>query len=402
MLLFIGEGGLYAELIKNRAMTPKRPTMDGYDLVKSEQAQGHIYISRDNPLNDKIPISLRLNIEKLDAMETIGVSNEGFWGIPIRPDYTSYRASFYAKADADFPGPIDVSIVSNDGKTVFASGSVSGITTEFTKYEVTLTPPTDLIQVPTNDNKFLISVQGPVAANTSLFFQIVSLFPPTYKNRPNGLRMDLAQKLEDMKPSFFRFPGGNFLEGNTIEERFIWEETLGDVSERPGHMGCWGYYSTDGLGLLEYLELSEDLNTEIVLGVFAGYALNGDSVPPEEMGPFIESALNEIEYVIGNTSTVWGAKRAADGHPAPFPLTYVEIENEDFFSSDYNVRYPLFYDAITARYPELVIIATQDLSVRPIPVRDDHFYPALGWFPDNHALYDTTPRDGSKVCKYLI
>jgi alpha-N-arabinofuranosidase len=115
------------------------------------------------------------------------------------------------------------------------------------------------------------------------------------------------------------------------------------------------------------------------------------------MGPYVESALNEIEYIIGNTSTTCGARRAADGHPAPFPLKYVEIGNEDWFSDDYEIRYPIFYDAISARYPELVLIATDYVESRPVPMRDDHFYPGFGWFPDNHRLYDDAPRNGSQI-----
>jgi hypothetical protein len=294
-----------------------------------------------------------------------------------------------------------VSIESTDGSIVYASAPIPAITNNFQKYELTLQPSADLIRTPSLDNVFVISTAGPVAANSSIFFNVISLFPPTFNNRPNGMRIDLAQKLADAKPSFFRFPGGNFLEGNTIDERFIWEETIGDISLRPGHMGCWGYYSTDGLGLLEYLELAEDLNADIILGVFAGYALNHDSVPPEEMGPFVDSALNEIEYLIGNSSTPWGARRAQDGHPSPFNLTFVEIGNEDWFSDDYEIRYPIFYDAITQRYPELRIIATQQVKSRPVPIIDDHYYPGFGWFPDNHDLYDNAPRNGSQICTLI-
>ncbi|ODN05670.1 Alpha-L-arabinofuranosidase A [Orchesella cincta] len=395
-----GDGGLYAELIKNRALSPKRhgSNLDGYAVVKSEGVDGRIYVSRENPLNSVLDTSLRVNVDSnVAAGQRIGVSNNGYWGIPTRPDYTSYKASFYAKAVGGFTGPLTVQIESTNGSVVYATAQVPSITEEFQKYEVTLTPTPALIQTPSLDNVFTITANGPLTTNVSIFFNVISLFPPTFKNRPNGLRTDLAQKLADAKPSFFRFPGGNFLEGATIEERFAWEDTIGDIAQRPGHMGPWGYYSTDGLGLLEYLEFAEDLNAEIVLGVFTGYALNGESVPPEEMGPYIDSVLNEIEYIIGNTSTTWGARRAADGHPEPFNLTYVEIGNEDWISNDYHLRYAIFYDSILARYPQMEIIATQVVDSRPIPVIDDHFYPGFGWFPDNHRYYDNAPRNGSKI-----
>ncbi|ODN05671.1 putative alpha-L-arabinofuranosidase A [Orchesella cincta] len=364
-----GDGGLYAELIKNRALSPKRHGMnlDGYAVVKSEGVDGRIYLSTDHPLNSVLTTSLRLNVDNaVAAGQRIGVSNTGYWGIPTRPDYTVYNASFYAKA-VGFTGPLTVQIESKDGSIVYATAQVPQITEEFQRYEVTLTPTPALIQNPSIDNIFTITANGPLSADTSIFFNVISLFPPTFKNRPNGLRTDLAQKLADAKPSFFRFPGGNFLEGNTIEERFIWEETIGDIAQRPGHMGCWG--------LLH----------------------RWDSIAPEEMQPYIDSALNEIEYIIGNTSTTWGARRAADGHPEPFPLTYVEIGNEDFVSDDYDIRYPQFYDAIRARYPNLQIIATDYVNTRPVPIRDDHFYPGYGWFPNNHRLYDEAPRNGSKI-----
>jgi len=394
-----GDGGLYAELIKNRALSPKRQgnNLEGYSIVKSDGVDGRIYLSRDHPLNDVLKTSLRLNAyNHVSTNQRIGVANEGYYGIPIRPDYNVYKASFYAKAEGSFRGPLTVSIESKDGSVVYASGQVARITDQFQKYEVTLTPNPDLIRTPSLDNLFTITASG-VPNGTSLFFNVISLFPPTFKNRENGLRIDLAQKLVDAKPTFFRFPGGNFLEGDVLEQRFIWEETIGDVARRPGHMGTWGYYSTDGLGLMEYLLLAEDLNAEIILCVFAGYVLNGDVVPPQEMGPYIESALNEIEYLIGDTNTTWGARRAADGHPEPFPLTYVEVGNEDWSHTDYHLRYPLFYDAILAKYPHLQIIATLDVNTRPIPIRDDHFYPDFGWFPDNHRLYDNAPRNGSKI-----
>jgi len=148
--------------------------------------------------------------------------------------------------------------------------------------------------------------------------------------------------------------------------------------------------------MLEYLELAEDLNATAILCVYSGLT-SGISYPPEEMGEFIESALNAIEYTIGDTSTTWGAVRAANGHPDPFPLPYVEIGNEDYFSNTYNERYPLFYDAIMARYPQITIIGADYADSRPMPVRDDHYYVALGGFPQRHHLYDDWPRNGSKV-----
>jgi alpha-N-arabinofuranosidase len=147
------------------------------------------------------------------------------------------------------------------------------------------------------------------------------------------------RKLAAMKPAFLRMPGGNYLEGNTINDRFEWKNTLGPIQQRASHQGPWGYRSDDGLGLLEFLEWCEDINMEPLLAVYAGYSLNGSFVHPgPDLVPYVQDALDEIQYVTGDTNTVWGAKRAADGHPAPFPLKYVEIGNEDFFDRSGSTR----------------------------------------------------------------
>jgi alpha-N-arabinofuranosidase len=160
---------------------------------------------------------------------------------------------------------------------------------------------------------------------------LVSLFPPTWNNRANGLRKDLMQMLVDLNPKFLRFPGGNYLEGNTIETRFEWKKTLGPIEDRHGHPCPWGYRSTDGMGLLEFLEWCVDMKAEPLLAVYAGYSLRGMHVEPgSDLEPYIQEALEEIEYVIGDTTTTWGARRARDGHAKPFKLTYIEIGNEDW------------------------------------------------------------------------
>ena len=177
------------------------------------------------------------------------------------------------------------------------------------------------------------------------------------------------RKMAALEPSFLRMPGGNYLEGNTIPERFQWKQTIGPIEQRPGHQGTWGYRSDDGLGLLEFLEWCEDLHMQPLLAVWAGYALNGTHVNPgADLAPYVQDALDEIQYVTGGTNTTWGAQRAADGHPAPFPLQYVEIGNEDFFdgSGSYDGRFAQFYDAIKAAYPNLKVIAT-DRIANPSP-----------------------------------
>lgn len=150
------------------------------------------------------------------------------------------------------------------------------------------------------------------------------------------------QLMAGLKPGFLRFPGGNYLEGNTIDQRFEWKNTIGPISQRRGHESPWGYRSDDGLGMLEFLEWCEDLNMQPLLAVYAGYSLNGTHVNPgPDLQPYVQDALDEIQYITGPITTPWGAQRAADGHPAPFPLTYVEVGNEDFFdgSGSYDQRW---------------------------------------------------------------
>ena len=208
------------------------------------------------------------------------------------------------------------------------------------------------------------------------------------------------QKLAAIKPAFLRMPGGNYLKGNTINERFKWKNTVGPIRQRSGHQGPWGYRSDDGLGLLEYLEWCEDLHMEPLLAVYAGYSLNGTHVNPgTDLAPYVQDVLDEIQYVTGSANTHWGARRVADGHPVPFPLKYVEIGNEDFFdkSGSYNARFTQFYDAIKAVYPNLKLIATTGVSSRTPDVIDEHFYQTPLTLKRDVHHYDSYSRTGPKI-----
>ena len=372
------EGGLYAELIRNRSFqdTGRNNPGDHYwTLVKDPAAAGSMSVDTAQPLNPAHPVSLKLDATGATAKQPVGVANEGYWGIPVKPN-TRYRASFYAKAAPGFTGPMVVRIESNDGSTVYASGEVSKISGEWKQYTVTLT--TGKSVAPSVTNRFVIAATKP----GTVWLTMVSLFPPTWNNRPNGLRPDIMQLLSDMKPATLRFPGGNYVEGKTVATRFDWKKTIGPVVERPGHRNdSWGYWSSDGMGLMEFLNWCEDLKMQPVLAVFAGLFLNGGGAQPIQAGPglepYVQDALDEIEYVTGDKSTKWGAQRAKDGHPAPFHLEYVEIGNEDNLSGggpSYDGRFTQFYDAIKAKYPNLQLIATTTVRSRKPDVRDDHAY----------------------------
>jgi alpha-N-arabinofuranosidase len=201
-------------------------------------------------------------------------------------------------------------------------------------------------------------------------------------------------------PNFLRFPGGNYLEGDHTYERYEWKTTIGPLVDRPTHPSPWRYHSSDGLGLLEFFEWCEDLHMQPLLAVYAGYSMDQEHIDSgPQLTPFVQDALDEIEYATGSTSTKWGAERAKDGHPEPFHLSYVEIGNEDWFdrSGSYEGRYAQFYKAIKAKYPDLQLIATMPVkSMRP-DVIDDHFYRRAAEFFDDTQHYDKTDRKGPKI-----
>jgi alpha-N-arabinofuranosidase len=369
---FSYEGGLYGELLRNRTFKASAQN----PMFWTNVGDTTLVLDTNQPLNAALNVSLKLDTSKATESAPVGIANDGFWGILVRPN-TTYHASLYARGDK-FSGPLTLSLESADRKTVFASAKISKISGQWKKYEATL--KTGNAQ-PSKENRLVIKTGKP----GTVWFQNVSLFPPTYNNRPNGTRPDIMQWLADMQPKFLRFPGGNYVEGNTIAERFNWSETVGDVSQRPGHRSPWGYWSTDGFGLLEFLEWCEDLRMEPVLAVYAGYSLRGQHVDPgTNLVPFVQEAVDEIEYVIGDSKTKWGAQRAKDGHPAPLKLTYVEIGNEDWFdrSGSYDGRFAQFYDAIKAKYPSLQIISTvgyehpeaQRVHSRVPDLVDEHYY----------------------------
>jgi alpha-N-arabinofuranosidase len=368
---FSYEGGIYGELIRNRTFKSNRRNPDFWSAVGGAT----ISVDTNQPLNNALNVSLRLDISHASKSSPVGIANAGYWGIPVRP-HTTYNTSFYAIGDK-FSGPLTVALESADGKTVFASATISKISGKWKKYAVDLVTADVGVS---KDNRLVISTTKPgnlFSKHGAVWFQNVSLFPPTYQGRPNGTRPDIMQLLAEMQPKFLRFPGGNYVEGNTIAERFNWKTTVGDVSQRPGHRSPWGYWSTDGFGLLEYLEWCEDLRMQPLLAVYAGYSLRQQHVEPgTNLDLFVHEALDEIEYVTGDAGTKWGAQRIKDGHPEPFPLRYVEIGNEDFFdrSHSYNGRFAQFYDAIKKNYPHLQVIATTPVTSRVPDLVDEHYY----------------------------
>jgi alpha-N-arabinofuranosidase len=397
------DGGLYAELIQNRAFLDSAENPVHWSAVQGGGAAATLTLDPERPLNASLPVSLKVNVTAASPAVPAGVANAGYWGIPVKPS-TTYQASLYAKAAPGFSGPLTVAIQSADGTRTYAKATIPQVTSDWKQYPVTLTTPANA--APTTQARFALLIEHP----GTLWLDLVSLFPPTWKDRPNGLRQDLMQMLVDLKPAFLRFPGGNYLEGDTIAKRFDWKKTLGPLTKRGGHPGPWGYRSADGMGMIEFLQWCEDMGAEPVLAVYAGYSLQGEHVTAGPgLEPYVQDALDEIEYVTGPVSSKWGAERARDGHPAPFPLKYVEIGNEDFFdgSGSYDGRFTQIRNAIKAKYPQIECISTMGLdqpanrrvhSSKPDAI-DEHYYRSADEFlrmaSDRH--YEKYDRNGPKI-----
>ncbi len=400
-----GDGGIYAELVRNRDLKENATSPVYWSAVQNNGAAASIALDSSQPLNTANPVALKLSVSSLPSGSQAGIANDGYFGVPVTAG-TTYHLSFFAKAGTGFTGPLTASLESSSGR-VWASTTIPSITSDWAQYKGTLTTPRGI--PPSLDNRLVITTSNPANAGSEAWFTFVSLFPPTYDNTPNGLRIDLMQKLAALHPGYLRVPGGNYLEGDTLSTYFNWKTTIGPVQDRPGHFdSAWGYWSQDGMGLLEYLEMAQELGAQPILAVFAGYTLNGTVVPQNQLQPYVQDALDEIQYAIGPTTSKFGAMRAADGHPAPFDLNYVEVGNEDFFDSSgsYNAyRFPMFYDAIKAAYPQLKIIATTSVTSRTPDVIDDHYYSDN---PDvlaaDSSAYDNTSPSGPKhiVGEYAV
>jgi alpha-N-arabinofuranosidase len=385
------DGGLYAELVRDRAIGGGWGSLFHWSMVARGNSRVDLFADETTGPGPALPRSLKVSVAAATDAAPAGVENDGYWGIAVRP-HAVYSGSFYAKTDSAGV-PVTVSLQNDETGVVAATATVTGLTGDWKQYTYTLR--TGDIPV-TRNNHLILTIPRPA----TVWFNLISLFPPAYHDRIHGNRIDIMEKLAAMHPKFLRLPGGNYLEGNHIAERFDWKRTIGPWVDRPTHPRPWSYRSSDGMGLLEFLEWCEDLKIEPVLAVYAGYSLEQEHVDPgPALEPYVQDALDEIEYVTGNADTRWGAERVKDGHAAPFPLHYVEVGNEDQFdrSKSYDGRFAQFFHAIKNRYPSLQIIATAPVNaVRP-DVLDEHFYMAAEKsFAEAHH-YDSADRNGPKI-----
>lgn len=381
-----GDGGLYAELIQNRSFEDAKEPV-AWTLVKGEGGDGQMSLDKSVPLNDRNPTALQ--VENLSATGSVGAANSGFNGIAVRERKTC-RLSVYARCSEGWSGELTACLENADGSKTYAESPITGVSSVWKMFSTELQPTTTDPAA-----RFVLRVKG----QGKVWLDMVSLFPKdTFKGRPNGLRADLAHMLADLKPAFVRFPGGCYVEGNKIANAFRWKDSIGDIARRPGHWNLWGYRSTDGLGYHEYLQMCEDLGAEPLYVINCGMA-HEDFVPMDKMGPWVQDALDAIEYANGGTDTQWGKLRAEAGHPAPFNMKYMEIGNENG-GPRYHERYALFYDAIKAKYPKMNLVVNDwqgKPDNRPIEILDEHYYNNPRFFLNQADRYDKYDRKAYKV-----
>lgn len=385
-----GDGGLYAELVRNRSFEDASAP-DGWTTV-ARGARADIALDESRPLNAGNRRALRLEIASDGAGNgagRAGIANEGYWGMAVRAGEL-YDLSLHARRDDRFSGALDVSLESADGR-VLAQSRITGLSPEWKRHAVSL-------RATASDPKARLVITSSSPGTVGL--DVVSLFPRrTWKGRANGLRFDLAEKIATMKPAFIRFPGGCFVEGNFLQNAFRWKTTIGDITLRPGHLNDnWGYRSTDGLGFHEYLQMCEDMNAEPLFVINCGMA-HRDIVPLNELDPWVQDALDAVEYANGPITSKWGALRARNGHPAPFGLKLIQVGNENGGPA-YDERYARFYDALKSRYPGIRLIANLwggTPKSRPIDILDEHYYNSPQFFVANARRYDTYDRKGPKI-----
>ncbi|HEX6181426.1 MAG TPA: alpha-L-arabinofuranosidase C-terminal domain-containing protein [Chitinophagaceae bacterium] len=403
---FGADGGLYAEMVKNRSFEFPMPMMGWKEIKKG--GTGKILIVN---LGEKKPQNPRFANIKVGADNNYGITNEGFRGMGIKAE--PYVFSVWArKQEGDVS--INIELVSSSGKKL-AGGTLSGFTNEWKRYDVAFTATDTAFKGALN---ILFSGKGMIDIDQ------VSLFPKnTWKNRPGGLRADLVQLLADMKPGFVRFPGGCIVEGRDLNNRYQWKETVAAVDDRKLMINRWNtefrhkltpdYFQTFGLGFYEYFLLSEDIGAEPLPILNCGMACQyntGEVVAMNELDSYVQDALDLIEFANGDSTTKWGRHRAQLGHPQPFNLKYIGIGNEQW-DEQYVERFAAFEKVLKKQYPDIKLVAAagpsadgprfeyawKEFRKMNVDLMDEHYYQEPGWFLKNAHRYDNYDRKGPKV-----
>ncbi len=404
------DGGLYAELVKNRSFEFPDPLM-GWTTVRQAGASGTVEVRDADPFNQANPHYLRVNAA--DASAGFGISNEGFRGMGIRHG-ADYRFSAQVREVAGSALNLRLELIGSDGRTL-AHGVLGGLGRSWQRR-------TAMLHASATDAKAHLNVL--IEGQGTVDLDMVSLFPKdTWKNRPNGLRADLVQMLADLKPGFLRFPGGCIVEGRRLPLRYQWKKTIGPPADRELNINRWNdefkhrptpdYYQSFGLGFFEFFQLCEDVGAEPLPILNCGMACqfnSGEVVPLDQLGPYIQDALDLIEFANGPATTQWGARRAAMGHLQPFHLKLLGVGNEQW-GLQYFERYALFAKALKAQHPEIKLVsaagpapggdqfdlAWSRLRELKADIVDEHCYDLPAWFLDSTTRYDHYERSGPKV-----
>jgi len=417
---YSADGGLYAELLQNRSFeygpTDKREwhPLSYWDYITPGHGYGKISIETGKPVHVNNPHYVVLTAEHIGE-GGVGIKNRGFDGIVVKSGDT-YNFSMFAKQlTTKTPINVMVSLQTPKGKVISQGQLQLSNTGSWKKYTLKLIPTENC------DTASLV-----VLAKTpgKLALDVISLFPEkTFKNRPNGMRADLAQMLADIKPKFIRFPGGCLTHGDGIGNMYHWKNTIGPIEQRVEQKNIWKYHQSAGLGYYEYFQFCEDIGAQPlpILPAAVSCQNSGDTwsiggtgqqaIPLGEMNAYIQDVLDLIEWANGPATSKWGMLRAKAGHPAPFNLKYVGIGNEDKMTADFSLRFKMIFSAIKAKHPEITVIGSagpfpngEDFdkgwaiaNQLRIPIVDEHYYQQPEWFISNQDRYDKYSRNGSAV-----
>lgn len=413
-LSYAADGGLYAELIRNRDFEFNGSDHQGWDSMTGWESKGNgkPEIMTLNPLHANNPHYISITSED----GSLSLSNNGFDGIPLTRD-DKYNLSFYARSPK---GNTLMLTLEDANGNKYAKATVKVKSDKWRFYSVDLKPSVSC-------NSAVLRI---TPGKGSVDLDMVSLFPAkTFKNRRNGLRKDLAETIQALNPRFVRFPGGCVAHGDGVDNIYDWKGSIGQLYERKPLRNIWNYHQTRGLGYYEYFQFCEDIGAEPLPVVAAGVPCQNSAspshhsvdkvtslgqqngVPMEEMDSYIQDILDLIEYANGDIKTKWGRRRAMAGHPKPFNLKYIGIGNEDMITEVFESRFRMIYDAVREKYPDITVIGTvgpfyegtdyergwELADQLQIPIVDEHYYVDPGWLVNNRDFYDKYRRGGTKV-----
>ena len=362
-----------------------------WSLTQLEGEGASMKLTTEYPLNSATPTALKVT---LPAEGRVAIGNTGFWGMNIE-EGKDYYLRLYTSNGKRFDGKAVIRLVGEDGQELCNCPLAIDMAKAWSEYTGHLTATG-------SDSRahLVIELEG----KGTLLLDYVSLFPfETFRNCANGLRKDIAETLEAMRPAFVRWPGGCVVEGITLSNRIKWKETIGDPVTRPGVYDTWGYRTTMGFGYHEFLQFCEDIGAGGMFVCNVGLGCQGrvgDACKEDEVDSFIEDVLDAIDYALGDGTTEWSRKRVENGHPAPFPLKYVEIGNENW-GPVYEKRYDKFYKAIKEKYPQLKLISTLGLGGQHrherVDMIDPHWYVSPEFFFASDKLFDQQERGDYEI-----